>query len=160
MNATPVEMQIQWALACFGMGEPDAAREHLLEGLRVGHSLGRVRSVLDVSSEVPHLMRVLLAREGLDPVLAFYVSRLHSAAGHSNASPTVKVAPSRYSSFFMVGFVTLVNAKRENGLGIAAQNATDGFSAMPVKWRLASKRAASCLRQSDAHNKWRLIAKC
>lgn len=86
-------LRFQWALACAGMGEVDAAREHLLEGLRTGHAFGLVRTLLDVSPDVPRLLRDLLPRDGLETVLAFYVGRLLAAADRSRAPAAAKDAP-------------------------------------------------------------------
>ncbi|WP_291112825.1 LuxR C-terminal-related transcriptional regulator [Hydrogenophaga sp.] len=73
-------LELQWALACFGLNEPGEALQHLLSGLHTGHAFGLVRSMLDVSAEVPRMLRERLPRENLEPVLAFYVGRLLAAA--------------------------------------------------------------------------------
>lgn len=85
-------LQLQWALVCFGMGQPDTAREHLLAGLRIGHTLGLMRTLLDVSPEVPQMLRALLPTAGLETVLAFYVRRLLAAADRSNVPASMAAA--------------------------------------------------------------------
>ncbi|SEB24716.1 LuxR family transcriptional regulator, maltose regulon positive regulatory protein [Variovorax sp. YR216] len=95
LEATSAELLLQWAMACAGMGESNAAREHLLAGLRIGHGLGLVRSMLDVSTEVPGLLRSLLPRESLEPVLAFHVGRLHAAADRAVSRPEPQARPPR-----------------------------------------------------------------
>ncbi|QHE84610.1 LuxR C-terminal-related transcriptional regulator [Hydrogenophaga sp. BPS33] len=80
-------LQCQWALACFEMGKLEAARAHLLEGVRIGHAFGLVRTVLDVSPAMAQLLRRLLPREDLEPLLAFHVDRLLATADRSSARP-------------------------------------------------------------------------
>ena len=79
------ELELQRAMTCEGIGDEPLAREHLVQALRIGHRLGLLRSMLDVSPEVPRLLQRMLP-DGLEPVLAFYVGRLKEAGGR-DASP-------------------------------------------------------------------------
>ncbi|MDM0015328.1 LuxR C-terminal-related transcriptional regulator [Variovorax sp. J22P168] len=97
LNRGAAELQVQGALASFGMGEPAAAREKLIEGLRIGHSLGLVRGLLDVSPELPRMLRALLNGADLEPVLAFHVNRLLAAADRTHA-PSPATAQRRSSA--------------------------------------------------------------
>lgn len=83
-----VQLRMQSALVDHRRERPDAARESALKGLRLGHKLGLVRSVLDVDTGV-----VAFAAEAVhgmsgdanDPVLAFYVDRLRAAQESAKA---------------------------------------------------------------------------
>lgn len=74
-----VQIQLQLALIEQGL-DAGRADERLLGGLRRAHRLGLVRSVLDASRRIPAALAQLSQREGLDPVLSFYVQRLLQAA--------------------------------------------------------------------------------
>ncbi|MBP0620393.1 LuxR C-terminal-related transcriptional regulator [Cupriavidus consociatus] len=60
-------------------GEPVAAREHALEGLRRGHRLGLMRSLIDAFPGSMRQIDDIAGTPGLDPVLAFYIERLQQA---------------------------------------------------------------------------------
>ena len=83
-------------LACAeaGRGNAAASRRHLMQALRLGHRLGLVRSLLDVSRHMPELLEALLQAEPLDPVLAFYVRRVVAAARASQRHAPPPAAPS------------------------------------------------------------------
>jgi len=87
-------LHMLWALAEHQRGGADAARTHLLEALRLGHRLGLVRSLLDVSPRVPTLLAALVGAlvddPAADPILSFYAQRLLDASG-----PTVAVGDER-----------------------------------------------------------------
>ncbi len=87
------ELHLQWAIACEGTAGPDAARAHLVEALRIGHGLGLLRSMLDVSPDVARLLRGLLPTQGLDPVLGFYVGRLLEADARSQSAQAPSASP-------------------------------------------------------------------
>lgn len=67
---------LQLAIAQQKLGNAQAALPHLRQALQIGHRLGLVRTLLDVSSELPHVLGSLLDTRALDPVLSFYVQRL------------------------------------------------------------------------------------
>lgn len=73
-------LQLQIALAERGLGHADAARQHLLQALRLGHRLGLMRCLLDLSPDVPQVLQTALDAGALDPVLGFYAQRLLAAA--------------------------------------------------------------------------------
>jgi LuxR family maltose regulon positive regulatory protein len=72
-------LRMQMSIAEKGRGNDKAAREHLLEALRLGHRFGLMRSVLDVSGRPQEMLKALQAEDGFDPVLAFYAQRLLDA---------------------------------------------------------------------------------
>ena len=72
-------LHLQVALAERGLGHADAARHHLIEALRLGHRLGLMRCLLDLSPDTPHMLQAALAGSVLDPVLGFYAQRLLAA---------------------------------------------------------------------------------
>lgn len=74
------------ALAESQRGHAEAAREHLIESLRLGHRLGLVRSLLDVGPRIPALLKHLQADKVLDPVLDFYVQRLLAASTRTRSA--------------------------------------------------------------------------
>jgi Response regulator containing a CheY-like receiver domain and an HTH DNA-binding domain len=59
--------------------------------LRLGHRLGLMRSLLDVSDHLREMLGALLAEEAFDPVLAFYAQRLMEA-GQARAPVEPKMA--------------------------------------------------------------------
>lgn len=92
------------ACAEAGRGNAAAARRHMLAALRVGHRLGLVRSMLDVSPLLPQHLQDLLLGDTLDPVLAFYVRRLlagstqwHQAEAPPTQMPAVAAAFESFS---------------------------------------------------------------
>lgn len=82
-----VELRVQGALIERGLGLGPAARDQLLAAVRLGHRLGLVRTLLDVSPLVPRMLEELLAGGTDDPVLQFYVRRLLAAAAGSPEGP-------------------------------------------------------------------------
>lgn len=75
-------LRLQMAIAEKGRRNHKAAREHLIEALRLGHRLGLMRSLLDVPADPRDLLESLLQAEpDFDPVRAFYAQRLMDAAG-------------------------------------------------------------------------------
>ncbi|WP_144113505.1 LuxR C-terminal-related transcriptional regulator [Paraburkholderia sp. BCC1886] len=73
-------LRMQMSLAEHGRRNEHAAREHLLEGLRLGHRLGLMRSLLDAPVALREPLAALCAEPGFDPVLAFYAQRLIDAS--------------------------------------------------------------------------------
>ncbi|WP_349605864.1 IS630 family transposase [Cupriavidus sp. DF5525] len=71
---------LQLGLAQQQLGNAQAALQHFRQGLQIGHRLGLVRTLLDVSADLPRVLGSLLETHTLDPVLTFYVQRLLSAA--------------------------------------------------------------------------------
>lgn len=91
---TVANVRAQLACAEEGRGNHAAARRHWIEALRLGHRLGLVRSLLDVSRQVPQLLENVLQEEALDPVLAFYARRVLGAAAQWRQSAPAAPSPS------------------------------------------------------------------
>ncbi len=72
-------LRLQMAIAETGRRNKKAAREHLVEALRLGHRLGLMRSLLDVPGDLPAQLKGLLSEPDFDPVRAFYAQRLIDA---------------------------------------------------------------------------------
>ncbi len=89
-------LHMQMAIAESGRRNPDRTRAHLVEALRLGHRLGLVRSLLDVSPLAQAMMADVAGDPSLDPVLGFYAQRLANEAAH-DATPAPDFAPSRYA---------------------------------------------------------------
>ncbi|MBP0628510.1 LuxR C-terminal-related transcriptional regulator [Cupriavidus sp. AcVe19-1a] len=60
-------------------GDPEGAHGHALEGLRRGHRLGLMRSLIDAYPGAMRQIEDIAGMPGLDPVLAFYIERLQRA---------------------------------------------------------------------------------
>lgn len=73
-------LRLQMAIAEKGRCHDKAAREHLVQALRLGHRLGLMRSLLDVPGDARCELETLLADPDFDPVLAFYAQRLMDVA--------------------------------------------------------------------------------
>ncbi|CAG2160096.1 LuxR C-terminal-related transcriptional regulator [Cupriavidus numazuensis] len=99
-------LHVLMAIAETGRGDAGAARAHLVEALRLGHRLGLVRSLLDVSPQVEAMMADLSRDPSLDPVLGFYAQRLANHAGQGT-TPPAHPAPSRHTA-------TATLSEREN----------------------------------------------
>lgn len=72
-------LHLQIALAERGLGNAEAAQQHLVQALRLGHGLGLMRCLLDLSPAAPGMLEAALAEAALDPVLGFYAQRLLAA---------------------------------------------------------------------------------
>jgi LuxR family maltose regulon positive regulatory protein len=93
---------VQSAVAQRGSGHREKSEDSLLQAVRLGHRLRLARSLLDVSPQVPEMLRDLAQCRMLDPVLAFYVANLQAsrrsqgeefgpqAAGEPNIGPLGK----------------------------------------------------------------------
>lgn len=64
------------AIAEAGRLNTATARTHVVAALRLGHRLGLVRSMLDVSPRAPEAIADVAHDPALDPILAFYAQRL------------------------------------------------------------------------------------
>jgi LuxR family maltose regulon positive regulatory protein len=72
-------LRLQMSIAEMGRHNERAAREHLVEALRLGHRLGLMRSLLDELGPCRQILDPLPSEQGFDPVLAFYAQRLIDA---------------------------------------------------------------------------------
>ncbi|MGO4155289.1 LuxR C-terminal-related transcriptional regulator [Cupriavidus sp. YAF13] len=81
-------LRMQLALVEQACGRTRSASENLLQAVRLGHRLGLVRTLLDVSSRVPEQLNALMQQKVLDPVLTFYVQRLLAAAAQTVGEPS------------------------------------------------------------------------
>ncbi|KJK16371.1 LuxR family transcriptional regulator [Burkholderiaceae bacterium 16] len=124
------------AVAYHGRGDADAARRQLLEALRLGHQLGLMRSLLDVSDQIPAMLEAQ-APDALDPVLAFYAKRLVAAAASTReaaAQPALRDAG---------GTTDVLNVREREVLALVAQAMPNkkiarvlGVTSHTVKWHL------------------------
>jgi LuxR family maltose regulon positive regulatory protein len=80
-----VGLRLQMSIAEMGRRNDGAAREHLVEALRVGHRLGLMRSLLDELGECRPILERLPLEADFDPVLGFYAQRLIDAAQAATA---------------------------------------------------------------------------
>lgn len=80
-------LQLLRAVVDLGQGLRASAREWALAGLRRGHRLGLVRSLLDSDPAAVALVREIGLDRMIDPVLAFYIERL------CRKLPSADVAP-------------------------------------------------------------------
>jgi LuxR family maltose regulon positive regulatory protein len=92
-------LEMQLALAQHRAGRPQAAHSHLTNALSLGHRFGLVRTLLDVSPDLPAQIDAIRdscrdtpgtasgEADALDPVLAFYVTRLRAEAASTGAIP-------------------------------------------------------------------------
>jgi LuxR family maltose regulon positive regulatory protein len=134
-------LRLQLAIAEAGRGNHRAARQQAIEALRLGHRLGLVRSLLDVSANVPSLLDALLADAVLDPVLAFYAQRLMDAAAATRrARAAIGVAASAAAEGAPID---LLNEREREVLDLVAQAMPNkkiarvlGVTPHTVKWHL------------------------
>ncbi|MDP9917407.1 LuxR family maltose regulon positive regulatory protein [Variovorax boronicumulans] len=134
-------LRLQLAIAEEGRGHHRSARDQVVEALRLGHRLGLVRSLLDVSASVPSLLDALLADSVLDPVLAFYAQRLLDAATTTRrARAVIGVAASAAAEG---AAVDLLNEREREVLDLVAQAMPNkkiarvlGVTPHTVKWHL------------------------
>ncbi|SCU96021.1 Serine/threonine-protein kinase PknK [Cupriavidus necator] len=127
-------MHLSLGLAHAGRGDQGAARTHVVEALRLGHRLGLVRSLLDVSTDGPVLLESLLAEAGPEPVLAFYARRLldfaasagSPATAHTEA-PAVATLNERERQILSLVAQAMPNKKIARALGVTPHT---------VKWHL------------------------
>ncbi len=81
------EALLQSAIVQQGLGNLAAAREQALAAVRLGHQLGLIRTLLNVSPGIPAMLQDLRRAQALDPVLEFYVRRLEAAAVRTQSQP-------------------------------------------------------------------------
>jgi LuxR family transcriptional regulator, maltose regulon positive regulatory protein len=140
-----VQLRMQSAWVDQRRGRAEAARDTALAGLRLGHRLGLVRSVLDAGPGVVAFAEQVVqghTSEAVDPVLAFYVDRLRAAqdsipklagtpietALQRGAAPTVAESLSeRETKVVSLLAQALPNKKIARTLGISPET---------VKWHL------------------------
>ncbi|WP_432259800.1 LuxR C-terminal-related transcriptional regulator [Cupriavidus sp. TMH.W2] len=123
-------------------GDTQAARAHVLEGLRRGHRLGLMRSLIDACPGALGQIAGVAADTTLDPVLAFYVERLRATvpprAAEASASGTA--APGAARADLRVEELSDREADVVRLLGQALPNKkiarTLGLSPETVKWHL------------------------
>lgn len=138
---TLASLRLQLAIAESGRGNHRSARQEAIEALRLGHRLGLVRSLLDVSASVPSMLDALLADAALDPVLAFYAQRLLDAA---TATRRARTAFGVATSAAVEGSaVDLLNGREREVLELVAQAMPNkkiarvlGVTPHTVKWHL------------------------
>ncbi len=129
-------LRLQLAIAEQGRHAEPVAHGHLIEALRVGHRLGLVRSLLDVSPRLPGMLGELIGDEKFEPVLAFYAQRLMAA---TQPLPALGAAQGRRAQLPIAAL-----SERENEvLGLLAQALPNkkiarvlGVSLDTVKWHL------------------------
>lgn len=130
-------LHMQAAVARLGQGDRAGARRDFAKAIRAGHSLGLMRTLLDVLEPVPDAFHSL-AREPLpDPVLTFYVHRLmdaHGAVGSERGFPQGSVVTGRLS---------VLSEREREILELLAQAMSNkriarilNVSAETVKWHL------------------------
>jgi len=131
---------LQLAIAERGLGHAGAARDAALDALRLAHEAGLVRSLLNMSPQVPALLDELLAEPPADAVLAFYLRRLRAAADAAPAQPAQDAAARATAPGLPDG---LLNERERTVLDLLAQAMpnkkiarTIGVSPDTVKWNL------------------------
>lgn len=132
-------LRVQMALAEQGRGNCEGARRHLVEALRLGHRLGLMRSLLDVSPRLRGMLETLAVEEGFDPVLGFYAQRLLAATAQAPAELEVALRAPAAANPALDSL-----SERENEvLGLLAQALPNkkiarvlGVSLDTVKWHL------------------------
>ncbi|RDK05214.1 IS630 family transposase [Cupriavidus lacunae] len=129
-------LRLQQAIARLHLGDLPAMREHLQEGLRLGHRLGLVRTLLDASCDLPRQLGALAQAAPLDPVLAFYVQRLQAEAARAAHGSAAELAG-------MPDTAQTLSEREREVLNLVAQAMPNkkiamvlGLSAETVKWHL------------------------
>lgn len=134
-------LQLQMALAEQGLGHSEAARAHLEQALRLGHRLGLMRCLLDLSPEVPRLLQAAQAAQAkgtLDPVLGFYTQRLLAAAEQTRQRAQPQRAEGSHAST-----LDSISEREREVLALVAQAMPNkkiarvlGVTPHTVKWHL------------------------
>ncbi|AQV98595.1 LuxR family transcriptional regulator [Cupriavidus necator] len=130
-------LRMQLALVEQACGRPRSASENFLQAVRLGHRLGLLRTLLDVSSRVPERLDALLQEKVLDPALTFYVQRLLAAAAQTVDEPAAR-PPAR-----LAGVMTTLTEREAEVVELLAQ-------AMP------NKKIARALNVTPETVKWHL----
>ncbi|WP_250527547.1 LuxR C-terminal-related transcriptional regulator [Caballeronia sp. GAWG2-1] len=132
-------LQMQSALVDERRGRPDAARVAVLAALRRGHRLGLIRSLLDTDPGALDLITHVEQSEPHDPVLSFYVDRLHAAqqgAPRSGAKPAARLNNAGGSIDTLSERETRVVGLLAHALPNKKIARTLGISPETVKWHL------------------------
>ncbi|MDR6917118.1 LuxR family maltose regulon positive regulatory protein [Pseudomonas sp. 3296] len=124
-------------------GNPDAARDKVIEALRRGQRFGLLRSLLDAHPEALDLISQIASKETLDPLLAFYVERLQAARVTAPAVPADKPSPTATGKALAAGMEPLSEREIEV-VRLLAQALPNkkiaralGLSPETVKWHLS-----------------------
>ncbi|MVV48047.1 helix-turn-helix transcriptional regulator [Pseudomonas sp. PB120] len=124
-------------------GNPQAARDKVMEALRRGQRFGLLRSLLDAHPDALDLILDITGKESLDPVLAYYVERLQAAQFTAPAVPTDKPAPAATGKPLAAGMEPLSEREIEV-VRLLAQALPNkkiaralGLSPETVKWHLS-----------------------
>ncbi|SOZ64611.1 Transcriptional regulator, LuxR-family [Cupriavidus taiwanensis] len=128
-------LHLQQALARRHLDDLPAARQHVHAALRLGHRLGLVRTLLDACTELPQALGTLAQDAALDPVLAFYASRLQAEAAPAASAGARASAASAAAH--------QLSEREREVLDLVAQAMPNkkiamvlGLSAETVKWHL------------------------
>ncbi|QQX82776.1 IS630 family transposase [Cupriavidus necator] len=131
-------LELQMALTHLHLGGAQAALTHLCRALTLGHQLGLVRTLLDVSPDFLPQLDAILAAGPLDPILAFYVRRLQSEAPAVGAAAQVQGAARPGP-----GTADVLSEREREVLDLAAQAMPNkkiamvlGLAPETVKWHL------------------------
>ena len=134
--------QMQAAVIDARRGRADGARDAVLAALRRGHRLGLVRSLLDADPGALDLITAVVHAEAHDPVLSFYVSRLHAAQKAALASGAAPAAQPGNRNAQPAG-PEMLSEREARVVGLLAQALpnkkiarTLGISPETVKWHL------------------------
>lgn len=124
-------------------GNPQAARDKIMEALRRGQRYGLLRSLLDAHPDALDLICEITGKETLDPVLTFYVERLQEAQVKAPAVPTGKPASATQGKPLASGMEPLSEREIEV-VRLLAQALPNkkiaralGLSPETVKWHLS-----------------------
>lgn len=150
-SAQAARMHASLAVAQAGRGNHDAAREQLLEALRLAHRLGLVRSVLDASLHIPAMLEALITDKGVDPVLVFHAKRLLAASDKVR-----QAAQARPVAAEATGVPHLLNDREREVLSLVAQALPNkkiarvlGITPHTVKWHLSKAYAKLGISERD-----------
>jgi LuxR family maltose regulon positive regulatory protein len=149
-GAETAAVHVALAAAHAGYGTQDAAREHVVQALRLGHRLGLVRSLLDASQQLPAMLEATIGDKVLDPVLTFYAKRLLAAQASPRqaieARPGAGAAPG----------AQLLNERERQVLALVAQALPNkkiarvlGVTPHTVKWHLGKAYAKLGVSERD-----------
>ena len=135
-------LKMQSALVDHQRAREEAASQAAIAGLRLGHRLGLVRSVLDAGPDVLDFAAQVTHGEAGDPVLAFYVDRLRVAqdAASALARTTSEVGLEHDTAHIGAETLSERESKVVSLLAQALPNKkiarTLGISPETVKWHL------------------------
>ncbi|MEM5429262.1 LuxR C-terminal-related transcriptional regulator [Cupriavidus oxalaticus] len=138
-------LEMQLALAQHRVGGPQAAHSHLANALSLGHRFGLVRTLLDIAPDLPAQIDAIRdtcdtcgGAPTLDPVLAFYATRLRTEAASTGA-----IAPGHGTGRAPADAAGLLSEREREVLDLAAQAMPNkkiamvlGLAQETVKWHL------------------------